>query len=293
MKFFGLYKEPTRPPRRSAGHENEKVKLRIEKTPKNNTRTAKSRTPRERKTYPVETPRLYLGNLSYDADETALEELFKGVGSVKSVEVVYNRHTHRSKGFGFIEMQSVSEAKRAVEILHDKPFMGRNLIINGAKNKMTEERPPRDNQSSDEKVASDRPRRNRREKRERPASSNAKARLHVANISYEVDESSLEEHFKGIGDVRRVEIAYNSETHRSKGFGFVEMKKSEDAQRAIEILNDQFFMGRKLTISLAGSKPVAEEPPAESTEKLLRKKPQLKSLRRKQHQQKRFLKLQK
>jgi len=269
LKFFGLYKEPTRPPRRNSGQENEKVKLRIEKTPKNNTRTAKGREPRERKVHPVETPRLYLGNLSYDADEAALEELFKGVGTVRSVEIVYNRHTHRSKGFGFIEMQSVSEAKRAVEELHDKPFMGRNLVVNGAKDKPKTERPAQGASSDNDKTPRDRDNRRekRGEKRERTPSSNSKSRLHIANISYDVDDRSLKEHFEGIGLVRRVEIAYDKENHRSKGFGYVEMKNAEEAQRAIEVLNDQFFMGRKLTVSLAGAKPNTEkEKPAETTE---------------------------
>jgi RNA recognition motif-containing protein len=83
----------------------------------------------------VETPRLYVGNLSYDATEYDLEELFKGIGSVRNVELVYNRHTHKSKGYGFISMANVDEAKRAVEVLHDQPFMGRKMIVNGARSK--------------------------------------------------------------------------------------------------------------------------------------------------------------
>jgi RNA recognition motif-containing protein len=54
---------------------------------------------------------------------------------VRKIEIVYNRNTHRSKGYGFVEMAGVDEAKRAVEVLHDQPFMGRTLIVNGAKSK--------------------------------------------------------------------------------------------------------------------------------------------------------------
>jgi len=82
---------------------------------------------------PVESPRLYVGNLSYDASESDLEELFKGIGNVKTVEIIYNRHTHRSKGYGFVQMLNVDDAKRAVEVLHDQPFLGRNMIVNGSK----------------------------------------------------------------------------------------------------------------------------------------------------------------
>lgn len=83
----------------------------------------------------VSSPRLYVGNLSYDATEYDLEELFKGVGAVRNVELVYNRHTHKSKGYGFVTMGNVEEAERAVEVLHDQPFMGRKMIVNGARSK--------------------------------------------------------------------------------------------------------------------------------------------------------------
>jgi RNA recognition motif-containing protein len=77
--------------------------------------------------------------LSYDASESDIEELFKGIGPVRSVEVVYNKHTHRSKGYGFVEMLRIDEAKRAVEVLHDQHFMGRQMIVSGAKAKNAEE----------------------------------------------------------------------------------------------------------------------------------------------------------
>ena len=87
----------------------------------------------------VENRRVYIGNLSYDTTESDLEELFKGVGAVRHVEVVYNRTTHRSKGYGFIEMIDIDEAKRTVEVLHDQFFMGRQLTVSGAKSKDHEE----------------------------------------------------------------------------------------------------------------------------------------------------------
>jgi RNA recognition motif-containing protein len=81
----------------------------------------------------VTTAKLYVGNLSYDATESDLFELFKGVGVVRSAEVVAHRQTERSKGFGFVTMTTVDEAKRAVSELHDKEFMGRKLVVSGAK----------------------------------------------------------------------------------------------------------------------------------------------------------------
>ena len=81
----------------------------------------------------VTSPKLYVGNLSYEATENDLFELFKGVGQVRNAEIVSHRGTERSKGFGFVLMTNVDEARRAVEELHDKEFMGRKLVVSGAK----------------------------------------------------------------------------------------------------------------------------------------------------------------
>jgi hypothetical protein len=81
----------------------------------------------------VTSPRLYVGNLSFDATESDLFELFNGVGHVQNAEVVSYRHNQRSKGFAFVQMQTVEEAKRAVDELHDKEFLGRKLVVSGAK----------------------------------------------------------------------------------------------------------------------------------------------------------------
>jgi RNA recognition motif-containing protein len=97
----------------------------------------------QRKPEPVEvtSPRLYVGNLSFDATESDLFELFNGVGHVQNAEVVTYRHNQRSKGFAFVSMQTVDEAKRAVDELHDKEFLGRKLVVSGAKSSDREHSP--------------------------------------------------------------------------------------------------------------------------------------------------------
>ena len=157
LKLVGLYKEPAKPIR---GEQRTSSQPRLDdrqddRQPKqaarSNTRDARNsgefkksepRPPRERREpslADVESTRLYIGNLSYDATESDIEELFKGVGPVRSVEIVYNKHTHKSKGYGFVEMLRIDEAKRAVEVLHDQHFMGRQLIVSGAKAKSAED----------------------------------------------------------------------------------------------------------------------------------------------------------
>ena len=92
-----------------------------------------SRSSRKPESVEVTTPRLYVGNLSFDATESDLFELFNGVGAVQNAEVVTYKHNQRSKGFAFVQMLTVDEAKRAVEELHDKEFLGRKLVVSGAK----------------------------------------------------------------------------------------------------------------------------------------------------------------
>ena len=92
-----------------------------------------SRPSRKPEAVEVTSPRLYVGNLSFDATESDLFELFNGVGHVQNAEVVTYRHNQRSKGFAFVSMQTTEEAKRAVDELHDKEFLGRKLVVSGAK----------------------------------------------------------------------------------------------------------------------------------------------------------------
>ena len=92
-----------------------------------------SRPARKPERIEVTSPRLYVGNLSFDATERDLFQLFNGVGHVQNAEVVSYRHNQRSKGFAFVQMQTIEEAKRAVDELHDKEFLGRKLVVSGAK----------------------------------------------------------------------------------------------------------------------------------------------------------------
>ncbi len=94
---------------------------------------AQPRPARKPESIEVTTPRLYVGNLSFEATESDLFDLFNGVGEVQNAEVVTYKHNQRSKGFAFVQMHTVDEAKRAVAELHDKEFLGRKLVVSGAK----------------------------------------------------------------------------------------------------------------------------------------------------------------
>src|SRR5689334_22211089 len=79
--------------------------------------------------------KLYVGNLSYKMGNAELEELFSQFGNVTSAQVVQDRETGRSRGFGFIEMSTDQEAQAAIDGLHDKEHDGRPLTVNEARPK--------------------------------------------------------------------------------------------------------------------------------------------------------------
>ncbi len=77
--------------------------------------------------------KLYVGNLPYSAKEESLKEHFSSAGSVASVKIIIDRETGRSKGFGFVEMESEDGAQSAVSQLDGQEFEGRSLRVSEAK----------------------------------------------------------------------------------------------------------------------------------------------------------------
>jgi RNA recognition motif-containing protein len=77
--------------------------------------------------------KLYVGNLTYNVNETDLEALFSQFGTVQSAQIIIDRDTNRSKGFGFVEMGTDAEAQAAIQGLDGQDHEGRNLTVNEAK----------------------------------------------------------------------------------------------------------------------------------------------------------------
>ncbi|MDH3492644.1 MAG: RNA-binding protein [Acidobacteriota bacterium] len=77
--------------------------------------------------------KLYVGNISFDTTEADLEDLFGQAGTVESVNIISDRDTGRSRGFGFVEMSSQEEANNAISQFNETEVGGRNIIVNEAK----------------------------------------------------------------------------------------------------------------------------------------------------------------
>lgn len=121
-----------RRPRREKRFEDSPAEASSEST--ETTETPRERKPRTPEAYEIISPRLYVGNLSYECVESDLFDLFSKHGQVSNCEVVFGR-SGRSKGFGFVEMSHLDSAKTAAEALNQSEFQGRQIIVSGAKEK--------------------------------------------------------------------------------------------------------------------------------------------------------------
>jgi len=77
--------------------------------------------------------KLYVGSLAYETTEDALKNLFSEAGTVTSASIITDKISGRSKGFGFVEMSTDEEAKKAVEMFNGKELEGRNLVVDEAR----------------------------------------------------------------------------------------------------------------------------------------------------------------
>lgn len=76
--------------------------------------------------------KIFVGNLSWKASEETLKPLFEAFGTVVSIKIIRDQYTGKSKGFGFVEMETDDEAAKCIQELNDKPFLDRNLRLSQA-----------------------------------------------------------------------------------------------------------------------------------------------------------------
>ncbi|CAO2170021.1 unnamed protein product, partial [Urochloa humidicola] len=179
---------------------------------------------------PPEEAKIYVGNLPYDVDSEGLAQLFDQAGVVEVAEVIYNRETGQSRGFGFVTMSTIEEADKAIEMFNRYDISGRLLNVNRASPRGARmERPPRQFASA--------------------------FRAYVGNLPWQVDDSRLVQVFSEHGEVVNATVVYDRETGRSRGFGFVTMASKEELDDAISALDGQELDGRPLRVNVAAERP--------------------------------------
>ncbi|XP_059640874.1 28 kDa ribonucleoprotein, chloroplastic-like [Cornus florida] len=181
-------------------------------------------------TEPPEEAKLFVGNLPFDIDSEKLAQLFDQAGVVEIAEVIYNRDTEQSRGFGFVTMSTVEQAEKAVEMFHRFEVNGRFLTVNKAA--------PRG--SRPERV---------------PRAFEPSFRIYVGNLPWQVDNARLEQVFSEHGKVVDARVVYDRDSGRSRGFGFVTMSSETELNDAIAALDGQNLDGRAIRVNLAEERP--------------------------------------
>ncbi|KAH6774386.1 chloroplast RNA-binding protein 31B [Perilla frutescens var. hirtella] len=179
---------------------------------------------------PPEEAKLFVGNLPYDIDSEKLAKLFDKAGVVEISEVIYNRQTDQSRGFGFVTMSTVEEAEKAVEMFSRYEINGRILTVNKAA--------PRGSQP--ERVT---------------RTYEPSFRMYVGNLPWQVDNARLEQVFSEHGKVIDARVVFDRETGKSRGFGFVTMSSETELNDAIAALDGQNLDGRAIRVNVAEEKP--------------------------------------
>ncbi|KAL7191818.1 hypothetical protein ACSBR2_023820 [Camellia fascicularis] len=177
-----------------------------------------------------EDAKIFVGNLHYEVDSEKLAQLFEQAGVVEIAEVIYNRETDQSRGFGFVTMSTVEEAEKAVEMFHRYDLNGRLLTVNKAAPRGSRpERPPRVFEPTN--------------------------RIYVGNLPWDVDSSRLEQLFSEHGKVVDARVVSDRETGRSRGFGFVTMSTEAELNDAIANLDGKNLGGRAIRVNVAEERP--------------------------------------
>ncbi|KAK9061698.1 hypothetical protein SSX86_018881 [Deinandra increscens subsp. villosa] len=177
---------------------------------------------------PPEDAKIFVGNLPYDVDSEKLAQMFSSAGVVEISEVIYNRDTEQSRGFGFVTMSTVEEAEKAVETFNGYDLNGRLLTVNKAA--------PRGSQP------------------ERRVVGNS-FKIYVGNLAWQVDSGRLEQAFSEHGKVVDARVIYDRESGRSRGFGFVTMENETEMNDAIAALDGQDLDGRAIRVNVAEERP--------------------------------------
>lgn len=299
-RFFGIGAEPTPEPKpaprptgaRRTGEGEESGRRRSgggEGRERSADRPARAKRPVEK--VEVTSGRLYVGNLDYEVTGDDLKEIFQQVGPVVKAEIVMHSRSGRSKGFAFVEMDSIETAKAAVEKLHDFEHKDRKMLVCGAKSDGQREAGSDDDDSPRseprerrERSEGDRPARERRPREERgggrggrrraefddeereeprqpksPVAQATGSKLVIGNLAADATALDVIDGIEGVAEIVGAGAVEG-------GALTVEFASLDQAQRALEVLNGKNFMGQPLKVSPADDEAMTGKLPTRPAE---------------------------
>ncbi|CAK9152965.1 unnamed protein product [Ilex paraguariensis] len=195
----------------------------------------------------AEAGRLYVGNLPYAMTSSQLAEVFGEAGRVVSVEIVYDRVTDRSRGFAFVTMGSVEEAKEAIVMFDGSQVGGRTVKVNF----------PEVPRGGEREVMGPMIRGSYQRFVDSPH------KIYAGNLSWDVTSQSLREAFADQPGLQSAKVIYDRDSGRSRGFGFVTFASAEEVEAALNAMNEVEMEGRPLRLNLAEQRASPTQPARE------------------------------
>jgi len=176
--------------------------------------------------------KLYVGNLSWGVDDASLGDMFADF-SASDMTVVKDNESGRSRGFGFVTLTNQAEADKAIAALDGMDIDGRPLRVNISV------------------ARGDRPERAPRPDRGEKSFEFDARKIYFGNLSWGMDHLDLQDLCGEFGVVEDSRLITDRETGRSRGFGFVTMATTEEAEEVVRQLNGQDVDGRVLRVNIA------------------------------------------
>ncbi|KAL8527018.1 hypothetical protein ACS0TY_016035 [Phlomoides rotata] len=222
--------------------------------------------------------RLYVGNLPFSMTSAQLSDIFAEAGRVVSVEIVYDRVTDRSRGFGFVTMSNVEEAKEAIRLFdnavsscfflllifhsnlilfHEAIRLFDNAQIGGRTAKVNFPEVPR---GGERELASPKIRTSNQGFVESPH------KVYAGNLSWGLTTQGLREAFAEQPGFLSARVVYDRDSGRSRGFGFITFSSAEQLESALAAMNGVEVEGRPLRLNMAEQRaPPSPLPEVQST----------------------------
>ncbi|KAH9615867.1 hypothetical protein KSS87_006093 [Heliosperma pusillum] len=182
--------------------------------------------------------RLYVGNLPYSMTSSELSDIFSQAGQIKSVQIIYDKMTDRSRGFGYVIMKSIDEAREAIRMFDASQMGGRTVRVNfpqvprGGERNMIGAKFRISNQSFVD----------------------TPHKIYAGNLGWGVTTQSLRDAFADQAGFVSAKVVYDRESGRSRGFGFISFSSAEAAQSFLSSMNGTELEGRPLRLNIAVDK---------------------------------------
>lgn len=179
--------------------------------------------------------RLFVGNLPFSMTSSQLSEAFAEAGQVRFAEIIYDKVTDRSRGFGFVTMGSIDEAKEAVRMFDGSQIGGRTVKVNF----------PEVPRGGERKVMEPKIRNMNKSFVDTPH------KIYAGNLGWAVTTQGLRDAFAGQNGFLSAKVIYERDSGRSRGYGFISFSSAEAAQSALISMNGVELEGRPLRLNMA------------------------------------------